>query len=314
MMYDSTLGAYHLLTVSQPSQALTSLAAATTTDIGGAGSHNIKLTGTAAITSFGTNSAASNPIYFVTVSGASTTLVQSATLQTPTGYDMPVAQGSFFSLIYTGSGVWTVFSYSSNVVGPNTVNYSTGSGTYTPSFGTLKIRVRIVGGGGGGGGGGAGAATGGTGGTTSYGPWTAIGGSGGAADPGGAGGAGGSGGAAGTGRTVLRLTGTRGGAGSSATMPIGGAGGGTMFGPGAPNVVAATTKTDAVAWGGGGSGATNATSGGGGGGGGEFVEFWVFSPAVRTYSVGAGGAAGAGATLGGAGQGGYVTIDEYFDF
>ena len=190
---------------------------------------------------------------------------------------------------------------------------ATGSGTYIPAAGVVRIRVRMCGGGGG-----ATGAINGTagtiGGTTTFGAWTAIYGSGGTTA--GVGGAGGSGGAAGTGTLITRFTGGQGTGGGNVTYATGGRGGTNPFGGGGSGSYNGATGGAAVAntgGGGGGAGGGNGITSGPGGGAGEYVEFYVSAPPITTYTVGAGGAGGTGGGYtGGAGAAGVIIIEEMY--
>jgi hypothetical protein len=187
---------------------------------------------------------------------------------------------------------------------PTVQRFTSGSATYTPTGGTIYIKVRIVGGGGGG----AAAATnsGGTGGTTTFGTWTSIGGSGGA-PAGGTPGAGGTGGVNGTGILIARVNGEP---GQLATGAGSGMGGSTPF-AGRGSTTATTGMAGNTNTGGGGGGGAG-TPGGSGGGGSEYVEFFVNSPGATSYTVGGGGTGGtAGTQAGGAGGSGVIIIEEY---
>lgn len=199
---------------------------------------------------------------------------------------------------------------------PTTRNLTSGSGTYTPTSGTVRIRVRMVGGGGGGAGGGTGAAGGGTGGTTSLGGWTCIGGTGGAA-----GGIvatlGGTGGADGVGTRIRRITGSAGSASfvAGATISAGGYGGNSPLTGAGVSLPGNSAGNGAVAnSGSGGAGGTAAGSAGSGGGAGEYVEFYVSLPGALSFVVGAAGLNGlGGAVLGGAGGAGNIIIEEFYN-
>jgi hypothetical protein len=190
---------------------------------------------------------------------------------------------------------------------------ATGSGTYIPAAGVVRIRVRMCGGGGGATGALNGTA-GSIGGTTTFGSWTAIYGAGGTTA--GVGGAGGSGGAAGTGTLITRFTGVQGTAGTNVSYAAGGRGGTNPFGGGGSGSYNGATGGAAVAntgGGGGGAGGGNGITSGPGGGAGEYVEFYVSAPPITTYTVGAGGAGGAGGGYtGGAGAAGVIIIDEMY--
>jgi hypothetical protein len=210
---------------------------------------------------------------------------------------------------------------------PTVQRFTSGSGTYTPTAGTVRIRVRMVGGGGGGGctDGAAGGTNGTAGATTTFGSWTALAGGGalrGIAGAGGTGGSGGTGGANGTGTLIVRLGGGAGGSGtensgtSSTSSSFGGAnsfgGAGAQGGTGSPNGGAGTANTGAG--GGGGSSLSFAVTAGGGGGAGEYVEFYVTAPAAISYAVGGAGAGGTGGSVsqGGNGAAGIIVIEEFY--
>jgi len=194
--------------------------------------------------------------------------------------------------------------------------FTGGSGNYTPTSGTVRIRVQI--GGAGGGGGAQATNAGSTAGSTTFGGWSANGGAGG---PNGgantAGGAGATGGSNGTGTLIRRTDGSRGGPsvnGGQANL-IGAGGACSLFGLTTPVAQNATAGTTAPAnSGAGGAGGGNiGTATGGGGGGGETVEFWVNSPGVIPYSIAGGGNGGtAGTVAGGKGSDGTIIIEEYY--
>jgi hypothetical protein len=187
-------------------------------------------------------------------------------------------------------------------VAPTVQSFTSGSGTYTPSAGIARSKVRMVGGGGNAGGGTSGS-------NTSFGTWTAVGGSGGGGT-GGTGGAGGSGGTNGTGTLVFRANGGQGGSGGTGGADnFGGTGGGTFFGStGAPSNGG---SIDAPANSGvGGCGTASAGSGNAGGGGGEYVEFWMTAAQIGaslSYTVGAGGTGGTGQ-----GAAGRIIVEEFY--
>ena len=190
---------------------------------------------------------------------------------------------------------------------------ATGSGTYIPAAGVVRIRVRMCGGGGGAAGsGGGGAGT--NGGTTTFGSWTAIYGSGGSASL--AGGVGGSGGAAGTGTLITRISGGQGTGLMNVSYAAGGPGGVNPFGGGGSGSYNGATGGAAAAntgGGGGGGGGGNGIGSGPGGGAGEYVEFYVTAPSITTYTVGAGGSGGtANGYTGGAGAAGIIIIEELY--
>jgi hypothetical protein len=305
----------------------TTLASAATTDLGTIPGHLIQITGTTTITSFGSSASTAYPIYRVIFNNA-LTLTASGNLLLVGGNANIVTQANDSAdALYLGSGIWYVFQYTRAsglplvpLTTPTVQRFTTGSGTYTPTAGTVRIKVRMVGGGGGGGGT-QGGGTGGTGGTTTFASWTALGGTGGVSNA--QGGVGGSGGVNGTGVLVYRVQ----GGGGQGTNPVstaqgssGGAGGNSIFGGGAPGTafgsVGATGATGTGGGGSGGSGSAGSTDPGAGGGGGEGVEFYVAAPTAVSYAVGGGGTAGtAGGTApfaGGGGGSGQIVIEEFY--
>lgn len=194
---------------------------------------------------------------------------------------------------------------------PTYTSLLSGSGTYNPPAGCVRIRGRMIGGGGGG----ASTTTAGSNGSaSSFGGWVASGAIAGNPAPG-AGGVGGVGGADGTGTRILRVAGGQGAAGVGVVgggNGVGGVGGSSAFGGGGSiqqqnNGLSAAANSGCG--GGGQSGNGNALAGGGGGAG-EYVEFVVNNPTSVSYAVGGGGA---GATGGGAGGSGCILIEEFYN-
>jgi hypothetical protein len=303
---------YILLNQYQLFGAQTNVASAATTDLALAGSHNVNVTGTTTITSFGSNASTSLPLYYVKFAGALTITYDGTALITPSGTNILTAANDQAWIEYLGSGNWRIRQYLKADITPSVQRFTTGTTlTYTPNPGVRYIRVRMIGGGGGGG-----ADTtnnGSAGGTTSFGSWTAVGGSGGLTA--GTGGAGGTGGATGTGTLIARFDGGNGGTGGttgSGNNSAIGTGGNGYFGGGGQGglFVQAVPKANT---GGGGSGAGSGSTAGGGGAG-EYVEFFVPNPAPTTYSVGALGAGGAAGGVAGAdGAAGVIIVEENYN-
>ena len=206
---------------------------------------------------------------------------------------------------------------------PKTFVYTSGSGNYTPSPGTVSIHVRMCGGGGGGAGSYGAAQTSpsaGNGVATTFASASAGGGSNSNTFyPGGGGSASiGSLVVAGSAKLVSGSPGSAGQVGGSSGYPGGGSGGGSIFGSGsagAPNSAAGNSTVPCS--GGGGAGAPSAGGSGGGGGAGGLVEFDLANPSGSyAYVIGTGGAGGAngsGSTFfGGAGAPGILEITEYY--
>jgi hypothetical protein len=232
----------------------------------------------------------------------------------------PSAGDTRYNNSLNGLEFWNGTSWVTIGQAPTVQRFIAGAANYTPTAGTVRIRVRMCGGGGGGSG--ATANNGNNGGDTSFGAWTAIHGNGGVQNAAN-GAAGGTGGANGTGTLIVRLNGGQGsGGGVSAgagenVFGSGGNGGNNPFagaGPGGGNQAAGNTAAPNTGGGGGGGSNNGAnTYGGLGGGAGEYVEFWVSNPGVIAYSVGGGGGGGAaGGFAGGNGAAGIIIIEEFY--
>jgi len=199
-----------------------------------------------------------------------------------------------------------------SVTAPTYQSFTSSSGNYTPTSGSvLRIKVRMCGGGGGGAAAGANSGANGT--DTSFDSWTAIHGVGGTVNT--IAGTGGTGGVNGTGTLIVRFDGGAGGplssnanfggGGMGGTNPFGGGGSGGSHtnngGNGAPNTGA------------GGGGGASISVGNTGGGAGEYVEFVVPVPGTIAYVVGSGGNGGAaGNQAGGNGASGIILIEEMY--
>jgi hypothetical protein len=236
---------------------------------------------------------------------------------TPTLQGLVPGSGGGTANFLRADGTWTS---PGSLPAPTVQRFTTGtSQTYTPTGGTIRVKVRMVGGGGGGGAGITNAGAAGT--DTSFGSWTAIHGNGGGAGAGGsfiAGGSGGTGGVNGTGTLIARFSGASGfGSVNSAGSAVSGAGGATPFGGGGAVAVENGTSVaggvgQANTGSGGGGAASSGNGIGGGGGAGEYVEFQVTSIGATTYTVGTGGNGGAaGGAAGGNGAAGIIIIEEF---
>jgi len=88
----------------------TSKAVAATVDFGSVVTHNILLTGSGTITSFGSSASTSYPDYQFTVS-ATTTFTNSASLLCPGSVNLIGLVGDVGIAAYQGSGIWKIISY-----------------------------------------------------------------------------------------------------------------------------------------------------------------------------------------------------------
>ncbi len=86
------------------------LASATITDLGSAPGHNVSITGSTTITSFGTSAQTVAPIYVGRFTG-SLTLTNSASLILPGGNNILTNPGDAFIAEYMGAGNWRVLVY-----------------------------------------------------------------------------------------------------------------------------------------------------------------------------------------------------------
>lgn len=320
-VYDGTRYVLYTPAITPGYTNQTTLASATTTDLGTISSHNVSVTGTTTITSFGSTALTAYPIYRVKFTGILTLTHNATSLILPGSANIVTAAGDNLVAQYLGSGNWEVISYS-KVSGaavatavPTRQVFTSGSGTYNTPANTRWISVELCGGGGGGwGSGSTGATAGGNGTNTTFSTFTGGLGSGGAGQT--TAGVAGSG----TGGTI-NLTGGNGGPGSAATTAnSGGAGGISKFGAagaaGAAGGGAGQAASANSCSGGGGGGANTTPNSGAGGGAGGYVFGAITSPAATySYSVGTGGTAGAAGTgggVGGAGAAGIIIVTEYY--
>lgn len=86
------------------------IASAATTDLGSAPGHNVQITGTTTITSFGNSAQTVAPIYIGRFTG-SLTLTNSGTLILPGGNNITTSNGDSFIAEFLGSSTWKVLFY-----------------------------------------------------------------------------------------------------------------------------------------------------------------------------------------------------------
>lgn len=90
----------------------TSIASATTTDLGSTGSNVIKVTGTTTITALGSSALLLNCLYFVKFAGALTLTYNSTSLKLPGSANITTAADDCGIFEYLGSGNWRCLVYS----------------------------------------------------------------------------------------------------------------------------------------------------------------------------------------------------------
>jgi len=114
LLYDATRGAFHLVDAPQVTTfggPLTAIASASTTDLGSVASHNIQVTGTTTVNSFGTSATTRNPLYQVTFAGALTLTYNATSMILPGGASISTAANDTALALYLGSGNWQVLYY-----------------------------------------------------------------------------------------------------------------------------------------------------------------------------------------------------------
>lgn len=112
LIYDASRGAFHLATGAGGAfgfGARQSLPAANVTDIGLIPTHNVLISGSATITSFGSSADPNVPLYALTFGGAST-LVGGPKLFIPNGR-LTVSTGDTAFAMYIGDGIWLLLAY-----------------------------------------------------------------------------------------------------------------------------------------------------------------------------------------------------------
>lgn len=112
LIYDANRGAFHLATGAGGAFGFggrQELAAANVTDLSLIPTHNVLITGSATITSFGSSADYNIPIYFVTFGGSST-LVGGPKFFIPNGR-LSVSSGDTAIAMYVGEGAWVLLAY-----------------------------------------------------------------------------------------------------------------------------------------------------------------------------------------------------------
>jgi hypothetical protein len=138
-----------------------SLATASTADLGTIATHNVLLTGTTTVTSFGSSASATAPIYLVESQSAFTLTYNATSMQLIGNANISVAAGDSFMMNYLRSGNWNMLFYQRangtalTAKGQLQSQPFTSSGSFTIPVGTTTstaFRFTVIGGGGGGGG------------------------------------------------------------------------------------------------------------------------------------------------------------------
>ncbi len=137
----------------------TTIASATTTDIGSSNGNLVNITGTTTITGLGSSAVTANPIYKTRFTGALLLTHNGTSLIMPGAANYTTAAGDTFEWKYEGSGNWRCIGYclaSGKPLGTSSVvtvkrQVFAASGTYTPSAGMLYCDAEVLGGGGAGG-------------------------------------------------------------------------------------------------------------------------------------------------------------------
>jgi hypothetical protein len=91
--------------------ATTSIASATTTDLGTTLSNSVAISGTTTITSFGSSASLANPIYFLRFTGALILTYNGSSLILPGAANITTSAGDTATAEYLGSGNWRVTGY-----------------------------------------------------------------------------------------------------------------------------------------------------------------------------------------------------------
>lgn len=93
--------------------AETSIASATTVDLGTVTSHFALITGATTVSSFGTKATTDFPIYLVRIQSNGLVINLGANIICPffTGSSITTTQNDYLCLHYLGSGIWKIYSY-----------------------------------------------------------------------------------------------------------------------------------------------------------------------------------------------------------
>lgn len=120
----------------------TSLASAGTTDLGTIGSHNVSITGTTTITSFGSSANVAEPLYYVKFTGSLSITFNATSMITPGGGNMFISAADALWVEYLGSGNWRIVNFM-----PSSPVYTGGLAnglTITNNAGTPTTQIDIT--------------------------------------------------------------------------------------------------------------------------------------------------------------------------
>ena len=109
-IFTNNSGALYL-SISPAGSGISTIASATTTDLGTAFSTSVSITGTTTITSFGSSVGVAGPIYTLTFAGALTLTYGATSMILPTGANISTAAGDVAQFLSLGSGNWRCIDY-----------------------------------------------------------------------------------------------------------------------------------------------------------------------------------------------------------
>lgn len=113
LVYDANRGAFHLIGGNGSSGAgfgaLQNLPAANVVDLGLVNTHNVGVTGSATITSFGSSASFTSPVYRVFIGGPSVILA-GGNIAVPQGV-LYLSGGAQLIVVYDADGIWRIVSY-----------------------------------------------------------------------------------------------------------------------------------------------------------------------------------------------------------
>jgi hypothetical protein len=117
----------------------TNLASATTTNLGTIPSHNVTITGTTTIASFGSSASTDYPLYNIVFSGALTLTYNASSMILPSAASIVTVAGDSAVAMYLGSGNWRVISYSRG-----TNSFASGVQGDIPYFGASGVPQKLT--------------------------------------------------------------------------------------------------------------------------------------------------------------------------